>query len=291
MTRSNMKIEKADKIGLCFGIRRAISIIEKVVGERGSVETLGAIAHNQHVVQSLEEKGVRVAESVDDVKGDTVVIASHGVSPQVLEELQARHLNIVDTTCPFVHRPQIAARRLAGSGFLVAIYGDASHAEVKGILGWANGKGIATLDAESITGLDPLPRRVGILSQTTQIPANFTEFAKRLIDATLTRDSELRIIDTICHDTRERQAATVKLAGEVDLMLIIGSRGSANTNRLVELCYGITEVCFVESAREIKSSQLRGKRHIGITAGASTPEQTIDEVISKLKTMSKGDIA
>lgn len=282
-----MIIKKADKIGLCFGIRRAIDIIDKVVSERGSVETLGAIAHNQHVVQSLAEKGVRVAKNINGIKGDTIVIASHGVSPQVLEELQARHLNIVDATCPFVHRPQLAARRLAESGFLVVIYGDASHAEVKGILGWANGKGIAALDAKSITKLDPLPRRLGILSQTTQIPANFNEFVKKLIDTALTRDSEFRVIDTICHDTRERQAATVKLAHEVDMMLIIGSKGSANTNRLAELCSGITEVCFVESASEIEPSKIRGNQRIGITAGASTPEQTIDEAVKKLKTITK----
>jgi len=280
-----MIIKKADKIGLCFGIRRAMDIIDKVVSERGSVETLGAIAHNHHVVQSLADKGVRVAKNIDDIKGDTIVIASHGVSPQVLEELKARHLNIVDATCPFVHRPQLAARRLAESGFLVVIYGDASHAEVKGILCWANGKGIATLDTGTNKKLDPLPRRLGILSQTTQIPANFNKFVKKVIDAALSQDSELRIIDTICHDTRERQATTEKLAGRVDLMLIIGSRGSANTNRLAELCSGVTEVCFVESAGELKSYQFKGKQHVGITAGASTPEQTIDEVIAKLKTL------
>ncbi len=286
--KPRMKIEKASEIGLCFGIKRALSIIEKVVSERGEVETLGAIAHNQQVLQKLAEKGVRVAKSIDDIRGDTIVISSHGASPEVEEELQAWHLNIVNTTCPFVHRAQIAARRLANSGFTVVIYGDANHTEVKGILGWANGKGLATLDTESVARLDPLPHRLGVLSQTTQIPANFTAFAKKLIDAALTKDSEFRIIDTICHSTRDRQAAALKLAGKVDLMLVIGSKGSANTNRLVELCSGVTKTYLVESAEDIKAAQLRGRHHIGVTAGASTPEETINEVVTRLEAMAGG---
>lgn len=281
-----MIVEKASEIGLCFGIRRAIRILDRVLGERGSVETLGAIAHNQRVVQDLARKGVRIASSVGDIQGDTVVISSHGVSPQVEEELEARRLNIVDTTCPFVHRAQLAARRLAKAGFMVIIYGDANHTEVKGILGWANSRGTATLDEESITHLD-LPRHVGVLSQTTQIPVNFNRFVKKLIDSALTKDSELRIIDTICHSTRDRQAAAIELAGKTDLMLVIGSGTSANTNRLAELCAGITRTCLIESAADIPLPQIKGSHYIGITAGASTPEEAIDEVIARLQVLAE----
>jgi len=280
-----MRIEKASEIGLCFGVRRAIGIIEKVARERGGMETLGAVAHNQQVIQKLAEMGVRVAKDIDDIQGDTVAISSHGVSPRLEEKIRARHINLINTTCPFVQRAQMVAHRLAESNFWVVIYGDADHPEVKGVLGWANGKGIATLDDKCIARLDHLPRRLGVLSQTTQISAHFAEFVKNLIDSALTKDSELRIIDTICHDTRKRQEAALKLANKVDLMLVIGAHTSANTNRLAELCSGAAKTYLVETAGEIQTSWLQGQPYIGLTAGASTAKQTIDEVLAKLEAM------
>lgn len=278
-----MKIEKTKEIGFCYGVKRAIDILERVARERGGVETLGAVVHNQQVLQRLAGIGVRVVPSIDDIRGSTVAISSHGVSPEVEEELRARRIDIINTTCPFVHRVQIAARRLARSGFFVVIYGDADHTEVRGVLGWAEGKGVATLDEKLVARLDPLPRRLGILSQTTQIPAYFTEFFKRLVDLVFTRDSELRVIDTICHDIRRRQAEALDLARRVDLMLVIGGRGSANTSRLTELCSTATETYLIETAEEIRPPWLHGKHLIGVTSGASTPEQTIDEVLSRLE--------
>ncbi len=280
-----VKIEKTGEIGFCFGVKRAIDILEKVSRERGGVETLGAVVHNQQVLQRLAEIGVRVAQGVDDIRGDTVAISSHGVAPEVEEEIRARHIDIVDTTCPFVHRLQTAARRLAENGFFVIIYGDADHTEVKGVLGWANGKGLATLDEKVIASLDSLPRRLGVLSQTTQIPAHFAEFVKKLIDGAFTKDSELRIIDTICHDIRKRQAQALELAGRVDLMLVVGGRASANTNRIAELCSKATETYLVETAKEIRPAWFQGKHKIGITSGASTAEATIDEVLARLKAL------
>lgn len=280
-----MKIEKVSEIGLCFGVKRAIGIVEKVASERGKLETLGALAHNQQVLQKLADIGVRVARNIDDIQGDTVAISSHGISPQLEEEIRARHINIINTTCPFVQRAQGAARRLAKSDFMVIIYGDADHPEVKGILGWANGKGMATLDEKFMAKLDHIPRHLGVLSQTTQIPSHFTQFVKKLIDSALTKDSEIRIIDTICHDTRKRQAEAFELANKVDLMLVVGSHTSANTNRLAELCSTATKTHLVETAGEIQLSWLQGKHHIGITAGASTPEQTINEVVARLEPM------
>jgi len=280
-----LKIEKAAGIGFCFGVRRAVDILEKVARERGGVETLGAVVHNQQVLQRLAGIGVRLARSVDDIQGDTVAIGAHGVDPQLEDELRARHINIINTTCPFVHRAQIAARRLAKSGFFVIIYGDAEHAEVRGVLGWADGKGVAALDDRVIADFDYLPRRLGILSQTTQIPACFTEFVKKLIDSALTKDSELRVIDTICHDIRERQTAALELANRVDLMLVIGGHTSANTNRLAELCSTATKTYLVETAEELQPSWFKDQSHIGVTAGASTADETIDEVLMGLEAL------
>jgi 4-hydroxy-3-methylbut-2-enyl diphosphate reductase len=280
-----MKIEKTKEIGFCYGVKRAIELLERLARERGGVETLGEVVHNQQVLQRLAAVGVRVVPTIKDVKGNIVAISSHGTTPEIEEALRARQIEIVDTTCPFVHRVQIAARRLARSSFFVIIYGDAGHTEVKGVLGWAGGKGLATLDEKLVARLDPLPRRIGVLSQTTQIPAYFTGFVKRLIDLVFTRDSELRIIDTICHDMRRRQAEALDLAKRVDVMLVIGGRGSANTNRLAELCSTVTETHLVETAAEIKSSWLQGKKLVGVTSGASTAEQTIDEVLAKLEAL------
>jgi 4-hydroxy-3-methylbut-2-enyl diphosphate reductase len=280
---SKMIMEKADKVGFCFGVKRALDILEKVARERGGVETLGAVVHNPQVLQKLSEIGVQVAKNVEDIRGDVVVTSSHGISPQQEEEIRARDIEIISTTCPFVLRAQVAARRLAEAGFLVVIFGDFQHPEVKGILGWAKGRGIAALEESFITRLPRIPRRIGILSQTTQVPAHFTDFVKKLFDAAFARDSEMRIIDTICHDIRERQAAAIALAGQVDLMLVVGGHHSANTNRLAELCSQITETHLIETAAEIQSSWLKDKSRIGVTAGASTDEQTVDEVLMALE--------
>ncbi len=276
------KIEKASKTGFCFGVKRAIDILEKVARERGGVETLGAVAHNQQVLHKLEQQGVKVVNNIEDVRGDTIVTSSHGVSPELEASLRARNLKVVSTTCHDVHRAQSAAEKLVEAGFFVIVFGDANHPEVKGILGWAKGKGIATTDAKVIAALEPLPRKLGILSQTTEVPAHFAEFVKKIIDFALTKNFEIRIIDTFCHDLRERQITALELAHRADLMLVVGGRSSANTNRIAELCANVTETHLIETAVDIKPAWLKGKQHIGVTSGASTAEDTVDEVMKKL---------
>jgi 4-hydroxy-3-methylbut-2-enyl diphosphate reductase len=285
MVESKPKIEKAARTGFCFGVRRAINTLEKVARERGGVETLGAVVHNQQVLQKLAKIGVKVVNSVDEIKGDTVVTSSHGVSPDLEDKIRAHHNEVISTTCGDVRRAQTSAQKLAESGFFVIVYGDAEHPEVKGILGWAKGKGLATTDEKVVAALDPLPSKLGVLSQTTQVPAQFNGFVKKIIDLALTKNSEIHIIDTICHDLRERQAAALKLADRADLMLVVGGRSSANTNRLAEICAQVTETHLIETAAEIKPAWLKGKKHIGVTSGASTAEDTVDEVMQKLAEM------
>lgn len=279
-------IEKARRTGFCFGVKQAIEILEKVSRERGGVETLGAVVHNQQVLQKLAEIGVRVVNNIDEIQGDAVVTSSHGISPDLEEKINARHNEVISTTCPNVRRAQEAAEKLAESDFFVIVYGDADHPEVKGILGWAKGRGLATIDEKVIAALDPLPRRLGILSQTTQVPAHFGDFVKRIIDLALTKNSEIHIIDTICHDLRERQTDALELACRSDLMLVVGGRSSANTNRLAELCGQVTETHLIETAEDIQPAWLEGKQHIGVTSGASTAEQTVEEVIKRLQDLS-----
>ncbi len=277
-----VEIEKAAGTGFCFGVKRAVSTLERIARERGGAETLGPIVHNQQVLDRLAGLGVRIASGLDDIRGDTVVLGAHGIGQQLEAEVRSRFAHVIDTTCPFVHRAQVAARRLAAAGFYVIVYGDANHPEVKGILGWTDGKGYATRNSDVLLE-QKLPRRIGILSQTTQIPAHFTDFAKKVVDQGLKKDAELRLIDTICHDIRERQQAAFDVARRSDLMLIVGSHTSANTNHLAGLCATVTDTHFVETAAEIDPAWLKGRHHIGVVGGASTAEWTIDEAMELLK--------
>ena len=279
----SIKIEKAAGTGFCFGVRRAITTLEKTAEEQVKIETLGAVVHNQQVLQRLAKLGITVADTIDGIKGNTIAIGAHGVGPEMARKIEKRKLKIVDTTCRFVNRAQSVAQRLSKAGFFVVVYGDVNHPEVKGILAWADNKGISTLDAKTIAELNPLPKRIGVLAQTTQIPANFNEFIKQLVDITLNKDSELHIVDTICHDIRRRQESAQKLAEKVDLMFVVGDHTSANTNRLAELCSHLTKTHLIETAAEIKPGWLKRHKHIGITGGASTAEETIDEVVARLE--------
>ncbi len=281
----NLQIEKAPRTGFCFGVKRAIDSLEKVVREKGQIETLGAVVHNHQVMQRLADIGVKVADSVEKIQGKTVAISAHGVGPQVEDEIRKREIEIINYTCSFVKRAQSAARRLSRAGFFVIVHGDVNHPEVKGILGWADGNGIATMDIESLNKLDKLPRRIGVLSQTTQIPAFFTAFVQDLVSRSLNKDSEIRIIDTICHDIRERQQATLELANRVDIMLVIGSNTSANTNHLATMCATATRTYQVETASDIQTSWFNGNELVGVTSGTSASEETIYEVVSRLTSL------
>lgn len=283
MAEKKTIIEKAARTGFCFGVRRAIDTLEKVARERGGVETLGAVVHNQQVLQKMAKIGVKVVNSVDDIKGDTVVTSSHGVSPDLEDKIRARHHEIISTTCGNVSRAQKAAKQLAESGFFVIVYGDSNHPEVKGILGWAQGKGLATTDEKAVAALKPLPPKLGILSQTTQVPTHFAEFVKKITALALAKNSEINVIDTICPDLRERLPEALELAKRSDLMLVVGGRSSANTNRLAAICSQVTETHHIETAAEIDPAWISGKKHIGVTSGASTDEQTVEEVMQKLR--------
>jgi 4-hydroxy-3-methylbut-2-enyl diphosphate reductase len=277
------RIEKAARTGFCFGVKRAIDILTRAAAQHGGVETLGAIVHNRQVTDRLAGRGISVAQTMDAIQGEVAAIGSHGVPPEVEAEMKSRFRVLVDTTCPFVHRAQAAAERLATAGFTVIIYGEVEHPEVRGILGYARGKGMATMDTHVLSGVKPPPRKVGILSQTTQIPAYFVEFGRDMVGSLLDKDVELRLIDTICHDMRDRQQAAMQLARTVDMMLVVGSRTSANTNHLVDLCRTATECRLVETAEALNGVSLDGFRRIGVTSGASTADETVDAVVARLE--------
>ncbi|MDD4635692.1 MAG: 4-hydroxy-3-methylbut-2-enyl diphosphate reductase [Dehalococcoidales bacterium] len=280
------EIITASNMGFCQGVRRAIERVSEVARLQNGVETLGALVHNRQVQAKLEESGIRAVGNVAEIGGNTVVISAHGVAPRILDEIKEKQISVIDTTCPYVTRAQQAASRLHNAGYYVIVFGDADHVEVKGIIGWAQGEGIATLDTESISRAGLLPKKLGILSQTTQIPSRFADFVAGIISSPLFRDRELRIIDTICHDSRHRQAETLELARGCDLVFVIGGRHSANTRHLKEMCAEVTETHLVETAAEIEPSLLAGKKRVGVTAGASTDDATIEAVIERLSQIS-----
>lgn len=277
------KIEKADEIGFCFGVRRAIEIIEKSARQYGNLDTLGAVVHNEQVLKRLESLGIGIVNSPYQTSQGVIAISSHGVGPEIESSLRANNRVVIDTTCSFVRRAQLAARKLAEEGFFVIIYGEANHAEVRGILAWAQDKGLATLDTLPLKEMKNIPRKLGILSQTTQIPENFTGFVKETVDLAFQKDAEIRILDTICPGVRKRQQVSLDLARRADLILVIGGRSSANTRRLLDLCSEVTEAHSISSASEIDPDWFKGKKHIGVTSGTSTPQETIDEIIERIK--------
>ena len=276
-----MDIEKASDMGFCFGVRRAIELVEKASEEHGSLRTLGAIVHNRQVVDKLEKQGIGVAQSLDEVQGGAVAITSHGVGIEVINQAKAKGLEIVDATCPFVRKAQNAAQKLSEEGFTILIFGDADHPEIRGVLGWAGDNAYAS---SKIPEFDIWPKKLGILCQTTQTNAAFGNFITKIVSSHIDQISELRVYNTICDSTRKHQAAALDVAKRVDLMLVIGGRNSANTTRLAEICAeaGVT-THHIESAVDIDASWLRGLNRVGITAGASTPDEIVDEVVRALK--------
>lgn len=280
-----MQVIKAKELGFCMGVRRAVEMMEASAGELGPITSLGSTVHNPQVVGRLRERGVEVIATLDQIDARPVAITAHGVGPQVLAELEARGASVVDTTCPIVTRAQQWAKKLTDEGFGVIVFGDPEHKEVRGILGWANGK-VVTMrsEAELDAALpDWMPSRVGVLSQTTETEGHFASFVQRLLTVHMDRISELRVINTLCNATTSQQAATHELAQQVDVMIVVGGRESANTRHLAEVAreQGV-ETYHVESADEIDGAWVRGRERVGVAAGASTPDTVIDDVVERL---------
>ena len=209
-----MKIHRASDMGFCFGVRRAVDMMQEAAANGTRVTTLGQVVHNPQVVAQLEETGIRVKEdrSAVGVGTDTVAITAHGVGETVVRDIEARGLEVIDTTCQFVSRSQRAARNLAERGFTVIIFGDPTHPEVKGVLGWCRGRGIV-IKNESLEDLpEYLPAKIGVISQTTHTPERFAAFVSNLMRARIDQITEIRVVNVLCNATTSQQAATRDLA-------------------------------------------------------------------------------
>lgn len=275
-----LEITTAEEAGFCFGVKRAIDMAMEAVQDESDIKvyTLGPIIHNPQVVEKLEELGIRSVEDLSEIDTGVIIIRSHGVEPKTIEEAENKGLTIIDATCPYVKKAQKNAQLLMEEGYQTLIYGDQNHPEVKGILGATDHKALIIEDKSDLDEID-LQSRVGIVAQTTKSPASF----KKLIGLLLGRVKELKIYNTICNTTQVRQSGAENLADDVEIMFVIGGFNSANTNRLAEICSNTgTPTYHIETANDIEWSWLENIKRIGITAGASTPDWLIKEVIQAM---------
>ncbi len=274
-----MEILVAKTAGFCFGVRRAMEMVENALGQgERPLYSLGPLIHNPRVVSELEEKGLLTIKSLNQVPGGRVVIRSHGVGPSIYQAARDRKLEVIDATCPFVKNVQQLAVFLGKEGYQVIIIGEPEHAEVKGVLDSVTGKALVI---ENIKGLNlgQILPKVGIISQTTQDLLNFQQITNAIIPCA----KEIRIYNTVCLATSQRQQEVAQLSRQVDLMLVVGGKNSANTSRLTEISrMNGTPTYQIESVQEIDEDWFQRIEKVGITAGASTPDQQIEEIIQKL---------
>jgi (E)-4-hydroxy-3-methyl-but-2-enyl pyrophosphate reductase len=267
-------------MGFCWGVRRAIDIMEHAADQYGEIISVGPIVHNPQVVSDLESKGVHTGKPKDASR--PVAITAHGVGPQVLEEVRATGAEVIDGTCPIVTRSQRWAKRMAEQGFSVLVFGDPDHREVLGVIAWAGDKAIPIRDGEPLP--DPFPNRVALISQTTQTPERFAEFVSQVMTEHVNDITEMRLINTLCQVTSNQQAAARELAQECDMMLVVGGRASANTRHLLEVVQqeGV-RAYHIETADEIEPAWLVNVERLGVTAGASTPDSAVEAVVDRVR--------
>lgn len=270
----------ADNAGFCFGVKRAIKMADETLGSaQGSVKSLGSLIHNPQVVNSFRARGLEVVADVDSVApDDTVIIRSHGVGPEVKQSATDRRLRVVDTTCPFVTKAQQYAARLIADGYKVVMIGDKSHPEVIGVVAYTNNQAIVIDTVEEAERLKFIPR-MGVVFQTTHSIGHVQE----VVGALLKRGKEVRVFNTLCGATTSMQKTAIELSGEVEAMVIVGGRQSANTAQLTEVCRKVNpRVWQIESAEEIDERWFRDIGRVGVSAGASTPDDVIAEVVERL---------
>ena len=275
-----MPVKVARTAGFCMGVRRAVNIaLDAVHGDRGGICTVGPLIHNRHVVDLLSKKGVKVIDDVSEAGGSTVVIRAHGVAPDVREQLKRDGVTFRDATCPHVKKVQSIVKRHADQGFKVLIVGDPGHAEVEGLLGYADGRGVVISGLDDLDGLTETDK-VCVVAQTTQNAENFAEIS----DEVARRCKNCVVFDTLCNSTHRRQAETRELAKHADAIVVVGGYDSANTRRLADIARSAGVATFhVESAEGLGDVQFEKFKDVVVTAGASTPNWLIRGVVESIE--------
>ena len=279
-----MKVLLAEKCGFCPGVRNAINLAKRTLEQEKTAYSLGHIIHNEDVVGQLSRAGLMPVDSIEEIKSGTVLIRSHGATLAELDKIREKGLKIVDATCVLVKRVQKIARQLNEEGYEVVMIGDKNHPEVKAVVGSTDDvKVVGTLeDLDKIS----LNKKLGVICQTTQSPDHFAD----MIGAISRRGfSEIKVINTLCRETMDRQTAAVKLCRKVDIMFVLGGKHSANTRKLAELCKKHNPQTYhLQNWTELDKSCLFGKTTAGVTAGASTPDEVIEEFVRNLEQVDDG---
>jgi 4-hydroxy-3-methylbut-2-enyl diphosphate reductase len=278
MSRAAVRI--SDSAGFCFGVERALETTLQAAEEAPEpVNTLGPLIHNPSVIAALKTKGVGVLSDPSEATSGTVILRSHGVPREVRQRLFESQLSVIDATCPFVTSAQEKAASLHEDGYRVVILGEREHPEVLALRSYA-GEDSLVVESPADLPVDLHSRRMGVVVQTTQSHERLAELVAHLAP----RVRELLVHNTICSATEQRQAAAITMASQVDVVVVVGGRNSANTRRLAELCSAQQPRTYhVESAAEIDPAWLRGARVVGVTAGASTPPEQIEEVVRTIE--------
>lgn len=275
-----LTIYLAESWGFCFGVERALKVVEKTREKTaGAVYILKEIVHNTTIVKNLNERNIRSIPSADEVSEGTLIISAHGISPQMREKIMNKGLNVVDTTCPLVTRIHKSAKNFADQGYSVILYGDKKHDEVIGVLGEAPDKIFVIADE---TELDSLPRfngKLALISQSTQSMEVFDLIESKLKE----KYPHLVVENTICDPTQKRQNAVLDLAPRVDLMIVVGSQNSSNSVRLLELSRSLCPQAYlINTAGEVQPEWFEKVTKAGLTAGASTPDFLVKDIILKM---------
>ena len=282
-----MKIEVAGHSGFCFGVKRAVESVENCIGETEKLYTYGQIIHNPQVVEDFQAKGVLVADGIEDVdENSTVVIRSHGVPPSVLEALEAKNVRVVNATCPHVLRIQQTAGEYYAKGYRIFIVGEEGHPEVIGINGWCDNTATVLDSVEKAEALEKTDAPCCVVAQTGTMLEKWNE----VIGILETKCTTLEKFNTICNATSLRQREAEQLAKRVDVMIVIGGSNSFNTQKLYEICKMQCERTYaVERIKDLSAVHILPNETLGITAGASTPERLIKEVITVMEEIEKNE--
>ncbi|MBK9293353.1 MAG: 4-hydroxy-3-methylbut-2-enyl diphosphate reductase [Oligoflexia bacterium] len=271
-----MKILIAETAGVCFGVERALNLSEKTIAQvQGAKQSLGPLIHNPQAVEELSERGLKVAHSLNEINEGTVVFRSHGVTIETQKEAQSKGLNIVDATCPLVKVPQNFAKKLSQAGYFVIIVGDAKHPEILGVKSYVENGEVAVIKDEAEVESLPSREKVGVICQTTLKRATLDA----VVEKCQLKFKEVKLHNTICSATKDRQEAASELAEKVQAVVVIGGKNSSNTQKLYEICLKKAGSAYlVETESEIDPKWFIGLDSVGITAGASTPHKLIEKV-------------
>ena len=274
-----MKVTLAKSAGFCFGVKRAVEMVYKEAETGKKVYTLGPIIHNEQVVQDLEQKGVRVIDTPEELskaEDATVIIRSHGISADVYHQLEDKKVRIVDATCPFVSKIHRIVEKKYQEGSCIVIVGNANHPEVEGINGWCNGAATVIGSVSEAENYSQEPaRKLCVVAQKK---------FKDIVDIFSKKSYDIDVMNTICNATEERQTEAAAIAGDSDAMIVIGGKHSSNTQKLYEICKNVCpDTHFIQTLDDLDLKQFQSFRSVGITAGASTPNTIIKEVQSYVR--------